>query len=318
MALTPWTRQEEWYQQMINASTGNYLPSISAQDAGKVMTVESDGSWGVENVPSELPAVTASDKDKFLHTDASTGNLEWSAVNEVPAVGSSDKDKYLHTNASTGDLEWSAVSGGSDLPAVTASDAGKVLTVQAQATKGTVIVPEQSIASYSSHNAVLSNTNNTPFVDGASVIVTADGVDYVATVIDNKGELQAYFMDNYSAGIILSDNTMTLYDTTDTIAEISVNLVNISGEWVAANPSSGGGALFVTETNGTLDKTWQEINDADFAVVLAYKSNIGATAHMPVNFCNEGKGTYDVACLLQGATVYYSAESTSGYPELQS
>ena len=113
MALTPWTRQEEWYQQMINASTGNYLPSISAQDAGKVMTVESDGSWGVENVPSELPAVTASDKDKFLHTDASTGNLEWSAVNEVPAVGSSDKDKYLHTNASTGDLEWSAVSGGS-------------------------------------------------------------------------------------------------------------------------------------------------------------------------------------------------------------
>ena len=107
MALTPWNRQEEWYQQMINASTGNYLPSISAQDAGKVMTVESDGSWGVENVPQELPAVETTDKDKYLHTNASTGAVEWSAVeDELPAVTSSDKDKYLHTNDSTGALEW--------------------------------------------------------------------------------------------------------------------------------------------------------------------------------------------------------------------
>ena len=66
MDLTPWNRQEEWYQQMINASTGNYLPSISAQDAGKVMTVESDGSWGVENVPTELPSVSGTDEGKVL------------------------------------------------------------------------------------------------------------------------------------------------------------------------------------------------------------------------------------------------------------
>ena len=84
---------------MINAATGKYLPSITSQDAGKVMTVESDGSWGVENVPSELPT-----------------------------VGASDKDKYLHTNDSTGALEW-AEGGSGGLPPVTASDAGKVLSV---------------------------------------------------------------------------------------------------------------------------------------------------------------------------------------------
>lgn len=35
-----------------------------------------------------------------------------------------------------------------------------------------------------------------------------------------------------------------------------------SGVWVAQTPASGGGVLVVTDTDGTLDKTWQEIYDA--------------------------------------------------------
>lgn len=101
MALTPVNRQEEWYQQMINASTGNYLPTISQQDAGKVMTVENDGSWGVENVPSDLPAVSEADKDKYLHTNASTGDVEWSpAPTELPSVSGTDEGKVLTVNNS--------------------------------------------------------------------------------------------------------------------------------------------------------------------------------------------------------------------------
>lgn len=152
MALTPWNRQEEWYQQMINASTGNYLPSISAQDAGKVMTVESDGSWGVENVPTELPSVSGTDD-------------------------------------------------------------GKVLTV------------------------------------------------------------------------------------------------NNSGVWVAQNPSSGGGVLVVTDTDGTLDKTWQEIHAAMLsggAVIQHDETEADAVLRARV-----GKGTYDVS---SADGVSYSASSASGYP----
>ena len=97
------------------------------------------------------------------------------------------------------------------------------------------------------------------------------------------------------------------------------NVVSKNGVWKTAplNDTPSGGMLVVHDVDGTLDKTWQEINDADFAVILAYGSNIEAIAHMPVNFCNGGKGgTYDVACMLQGAAVYYSASSASGYPTL--
>ena len=79
MALTPVNRQEEWYQQIINASTGKYLPSVTVQDAGKVLTVGDDGSWEADAIPKELPTVETTDKDKYLHTNASTGALEWVA-----------------------------------------------------------------------------------------------------------------------------------------------------------------------------------------------------------------------------------------------
>lgn len=83
--------------------------------------------------------------------------------------------------------------------------------------------------------------------------------------------------------------------------------------WIT--PSSGGGVLVVTDTDGTLNKTWQEINDADFAVILAYRSDIGATVRMPVELCPSVVG-YEVICAFQGASILYAAESASGYPTL--
>ena len=199
MALTPYTRQEEWYQQMINASTGNYLPSISAQDAGKVMTVESDGSWGVENVPSELPT-----------------------------VGSSDKDKYLHTNDSTGAVEWADAP--NELPAVTDVDEGKVLTV------------------------------------------------------------------------------------------------NNSGVWVAQTPASGGGVLVANfNENGTLDKTWQEIHDAGFGVIVMKEEDEMQTSfsYLPITSIKETPvygQEYQVRAAMANDGAYveivYVTSTANGYPVL--
>lgn len=189
MALTPYTRQEEWYQQMINASTGNYLPSITAQDEGKVLTVENDGSWGVENVPQELPAVETTDKDKYLHTNASTGAVEWSAVeDELPAVTSSDKDKYLHTNDSTGAVEWADAPAA--LPAVTDVDEGKVLTVndsgvwvaQTPASGGGVLVVHETV---SGSTYTLDKTFKEIKDAGFSVLYTEEDGEYFVYGMSN-------------------------------------------------------------------------------------------------------------------------------------
>ena len=160
MALTPWNRQEEWYQQMINASTGNYLPSISSQDAGKVMTVESDGSWGVENVPAELPSVTSADETKVLTVDS---NGDWVAADAPSGLPST-------TSASAGDV----LSLNNDKEAVwtTPSSGGGVLVVHD--VNGTLDKTWQEI-----HDAMLSG--------GAVIQANETNVDTVESVYAGKG-----------------------------------------------------------------------------------------------------------------------------------
>lgn len=61
-------------------------PASSQSDAGKVLTVNSNGSqvWG--NVPTELPASTSADEGKIL-TVNSSGNAVWDAAPETVTIG---------------------------------------------------------------------------------------------------------------------------------------------------------------------------------------------------------------------------------------
>lgn len=121
MALTPVNRQEEWYQQMINASTGNYLPTISQQDAGKVMTVENDGSWGVENVPSDLPSVTSADETKVLTVDSNGDWVAGDAPSGLPSTTSASAGDVLSLNNNK-EAVWATPSSGGGVLVVTDTD----------------------------------------------------------------------------------------------------------------------------------------------------------------------------------------------------
>ena len=74
---------------------------------------------------------------------------------------------------------------------------------------------------------------------------------------------------------------------------------------------SGGGVLVVTATDGTLDKTWQEIHDAMLsggAVIQIDEAEADTVLRVYA-----GKGTYNVS--VDGG--FYSASSASGYPTYQ-
>lgn len=87
-----------------------------------------------------------------------------------------------------------------------------------------------------------------------------------------------------------------------------------------ASGSSGGGVLVVTDTDGTLDKTWQEIADAGFAI-LRIESDIGIT-------CSINHSVHDgyyvtFAMLLPNGSGFdnplgYTASTANGYPAVQS
>ena len=90
-----------------------------------------------------------------------------------------------------------------------------------------------------------------------------------------------------------------------------------ASEWVkqpAQGGGSGGGVLVVTDTDGTLDKTWQEIHDADFAVIKEDDSSIyGNRGFVKKSYYDSRSNNYVVNVEGEvGAT--YSSSSADGYP----
>lgn len=79
-------------------TTKSPIPEPTAADAGKVLSVDSNGAWELDNIPSELPTVTSADAGKVLTVD-NAGALEFANVpSELPTVTSADVGKVLTVN----------------------------------------------------------------------------------------------------------------------------------------------------------------------------------------------------------------------------
>lgn len=78
---------------------------------------------------------------------------------------------------------------------------------------------------------------------------------------------------------------------------------------------SGGGVLVVHDANGTLDKTWAEIDAADVAAIVYSRSADGVTVRMRDfvmgTVCADG--VYSVDATGVGRTTY-ETDSADGYP----
>lgn len=88
-------------------------------------------------------------------------------------------------------------------------------------------------------------------------------------------------------------------------------------EW-AEGGGSGGGVMVVTDTDGTLDKTWQEIHDAFMTGVVRLTDSLSGQ-NVTVLSVQNAKGGYSVTAAdgVGNFSITYTASSASGYPVME-
>lgn len=84
---------------------------------------------------------------------------------------------------------------------------------------------------------------------------------------------------------------------------------------IAHGGGSGGGVLVVTETDGTLDKTWTEIRDALLAGGASVSHADGGAETVVSAVYNAGEGyVVGMSAVVGEYPPVYIADSASGYP----
>ena len=163
--------------------------------------------------------------------------------------------------------------------------------------------------------------NKPIFPDGTRVFISTNGytkaVEADDVVIDG---------DNITIGGIVWNGSAWDYSGAGQVAsslpEVDSEdngkvLTVVDGAWAAASGGgSGGGVLVVTDTDGTLDKTWQEIYDAMLSGGAVISADNPTRANIVAECIHETKIGEYLCFLFDG--VLYAASSADGYPELQS
>lgn len=111
----------------------------------------------------------------------------------------------------------------------------------------------------------------------------------------------------------------TVWKSGDTITSAKLNKLE-NGLAEASGGGTGGGVLVVNDNNGTLDKTWQEITNAGFAVIFDDSMPfVGTQIYVLCRFkADEEESEYTVNFRNLFNTeedgVSYDATSADGYP----
>ncbi len=106
--------------------------------------------------------------------------------------------------------------------------------------------------------------------------------------------------------------SMEQYEVKDVEDTLGAQLV-AAGVAVEIGGGSGG-VLVVTETNDTLDKTWQEIHDAFVAGSVRIQNGTGTIMNVKIVGYSSREGTYSVVCDNYQTDETYTTDSASGYP----
>jgi hypothetical protein len=165
-------------------------------------------------------------------------------------------------------------------------------------------------------------TENAPLTDGQYLVtleVNGEAVAYKESVTADSGITVGDYSVAENAGKIV----LTGASANDIVRLLIEPLeVSVSDGFRAAinkaapksgGGGSGGGVLVVTDTDGTLDKTWQEIHDAPFAVLVNERDGYKGCAMLSY-MSIEGRAepySYNVTF---GDDATYTASSADGYP----
>lgn len=182
--------------------SGREVPQPSVADYGKVIGVDENGEYSLENVPKELPATTEIDAGKVVKVNASGTGYELGEGGE------------------------------SGLPDFTLGDAGKVLTVDyGVTTTPTIAVPEQTVVADGMHPVLLSNCLPDCFVPGFEISLVVNNQEYSATISAFGSVVVVIILDFI---VIFKDNDGNVYFNSESgsyTVEATINVKDAEAVW---------------------------------------------------------------------------------------
>ena len=311
---------------------GSSLPSVTSADNGKVLTVD-DGAWAADsNLFLVTVTGTTSDKSRSEILDAiekgrsvvlikgtsrffpsGQDNSYIYFINETKIAN----DRYLNVIA-VNESKFATADKLYMLPCPSSSDNGKELIINNSSivyqAKKFIVTLTPTAVDYSGTMDKTIAEINAAYVSGKEIWFSMDdgtGLTY-NVLCDDVLVDSSYTYPSFGSKVIVVLMNALVYLFTGTTNDGTGNTYSTA---IYPLESSGGGVLVIHETvsggTHTLDKTWQEIHDADLPVFIIDNPDGGGTMRLWITNIAVSDDRYNVS--VDG--IEYSSGTESGYPE---